>query len=653
MYDLQEIPASRKYVVVGDGRLLEVQAICSINLCFFQEDENGEKTTMCVKLTDVSVVESLSFKLFSMHAGSLKQPILYDERGATLQNGLLFAREEKASAAYAMRWPYDPSATIVDPAALPAFVTAPDSTPAVGSARSPSQKGGSAKSLVSMLHIPPTGPTSVVPANESVPPAGSADVVPSSASEFVYVGLISMLDRNTLVSMLEARSAVDKERRELGGAEAGEPGGAGTGGQAGALAAVDPGAGGAGFPLAFATLLANREDIDATLRDQRPPEQRPGLPHCQASDLRVPKSYKEGMASEHRHLWSDPMQREFYGLLEAGAFTPAKMLAALACELNLDLCHFDIEQAFVRSELEEDVYMRLPQGCGAPSGMIVKLGKGLYGLRQASRQWHAMLKRLTISQQTFTDELAEEYGVVGGETVAMSSGVKLPDFDADEVATDFPFRELVGSLMWLATQTRPDIANAVRAVARYCASPKLVHWNAAMDILGYARRTSHFGISFQRGTVEGFSLQGYADADFASKAADRRSVTEGIVTCGGGAVPWFSRTKKCVTLSTTEAGYAALGDVVKESLFLRQIWRFMLPQVGMPCIPIFEDNQGAIQLAQNPISNSNSKHIDVRHHFLRKLVERKEILVIHVPSPYQRADFRVCRRMLSSLTVIM
>ncbi|CAB1109908.1 unnamed protein product [Ectocarpus sp. CCAP 1310/34] len=469
-------------------------------------------------------------------------------------------------------------------------------------------------------------------------------------------GLISMLDRNTLVSMLEARSAVDKERRELGGAEAGEPGGAGAGEQAGALAAVDPGAAGAGFPLAFATLLANREDIDATLRDQRPPEQRPDLPHCQASDLRVPKSYKEAMASEHRHLWSDSMQRgqlvenainakwvfdwkadEFgwptkvksrlvargdmqreyidFGELYAPTVSVScvRMLAALACELNLDLCHFDVEQAFVRSELEEDVDMSLPQGCGALSGMIVQLGKSLYGLRQLSRQWHAMLKKclvalgfepcmadacvLTISQQTFTDELAAEYGVVGGRSVPMSSGVKLSDFDADEVATEFPFRELVGSLMWLATQTRPDIANAVRAVARYCASPKLVHWNAAMDILGYARRTSHFGISFQ-------------SADFASKAADRRSVSGGIVTCGGGAVSWFSRTQKCVTLSTTEAEYVALGDVVKEILFLRQIWRFMLPQVGMPCIPIFEDNQGAIQLAQNPISNSNSKHID-------------------------------------------
>ena len=67
------------------------------------------------------------------------------------------------------------------------------------------------------------------------------------------------------------------------------------------------------------------------------------------------------------------MQREYIDFGELYAPTVSvscvRMLAALACELNLDLCHFDIEQAFVRSELEEDVYMRLPQGCGALSGM--------------------------------------------------------------------------------------------------------------------------------------------------------------------------------------------------------------------------------------------------------------------------------------------
>ena len=65
-----------------------------------------------------------------------------------------------------------------------------------------------------------------------------------------------------------------------------------------------------------------------------------------------------------------------------------RLLAALACELGLDLCHFDAEQVFVQSDLDEVVYIRLPPGCGALSGKVVRLGRSLYGLKQASRTWH-------------------------------------------------------------------------------------------------------------------------------------------------------------------------------------------------------------------------------------------------------------------------
>ena len=108
--------------------------------------------------------------------------------------------------------------------------------------------------------------------------------------------------------------------------------------------------------------------------------------------------------------------------------------------------------------------------------------------------------------------------------------------------------------------------------------------------------------------------------------------------CGGANVCWFSRTQKCVTLSTSQAEYVTLGDAVKELLFLRQIWRFMLPSKAMPCFLVFEDNQGAVQLADNPITNSNSKHIDVRHQFLRELVRQRDIKVVQVPSKFQHAD---------------
>lgn len=396
-----------------------------------------------------------------------------------------------------------------------------------------------------------------------------------------------------------------------------------------------------------------------------------------------------------------------------------RLLAAYACEQDLGLYHLDIDQAFIRADLSETVFMRLPPGCGVLSGKVVKLNKSLYGLRQASRQWFRMLKsillalgfeqckadagvfrlidggkigvvlvfhvddifvigekercdqfaedlnksvptknlgelrwysgcfyerdreagRIQILQQTYVEELAEQYGVKTGGSFPLSTACKLWDFDPDEPDVKHPFRELVGALLWVARLSRPDILNAVRAVAGYCSAPKMLHWKAVLGILGYTVRTRSYGVSFQRGTVEGFSLVAFCDADYASRATDRRSTSGGVIMCAGGPILCFSKTQRCVTLSTTEAEYVAMGDVVKELLFIRQVWGFMLPGVGTPCVPVFQDNEGAIQLAKHPISNSNSKHIDVRHHFLRECVEGKEIEVIHVGSKFQHADF--------------
>jgi len=94
------------------------------------------------------------------------------------------------------------------------------------------------------------------------------------------------------------------------------------------------------------------------------------------------------------------MQRHGVNFLERFAPTvvvsSVRMLAALACEQDLSLLHVDIQQAFIRSELKEEVYMKMPQGCGALSGLIVKLSKSLYGLKQAAREWFATLKKYLL-----------------------------------------------------------------------------------------------------------------------------------------------------------------------------------------------------------------------------------------------------------------
>ena len=245
------------------------------------------------------------------------------------------------------------------------------------------------------------------------------------------------------------------------------------------------------------------------------------------------------------------------------------------------------------------------------------------------------------------------------QSVPLKVGVKLEVFYENEETESWPFRELVGGLMWLAISTRLDISNAVRSVARYCSAPKAVHWKSALGILAYVNGTCGFGITYQRGTTTvGISLEVFADADYASRATD--SVSGGAIICAGACVCWVSRTQKCVPLSTSEAEYVALGDAVKELVFLRQVWRFMISGKGMPCFPVFEDNQGALQLSKNPVSNSNSKHIDVRYHFLRELVRQGDIIVNHVPSEYQHADiltkvlaldlFAIHRRFLINLS---
>ncbi|CAB1112502.1 unnamed protein product [Ectocarpus sp. CCAP 1310/34] len=483
-------------------------------------------------------------------------------------------------------------------------------------------------------------------AERSTSPGGSGDAL---AHRF---GLVSLQDKATLLSTLTTRSIVDGGRKEIpssaGGRDGAEPGGRERGGtkKEGLREEV---------PFACATLLASREDIDRAMMDLDPPEVAPDLPQCYASDLRVPKTYREAVSSQHADLWIHSVEKEFRGLMEADcgetyaptvAVSSVRLLAAMACEQNLSLRHFDIKQAFVQSDLDEDVFMRLPEGCGRLSGMIVKLNKSLYGLKQASRQWHSHLARcliclgfiqcmadtcvfrlieegrvvvtlvvhvdfifsigeeercdqfgrdlntmvpvknlgdlrwysgclyerdwdagtLKISQQTYAEELGMEFGVEYGKEIPLPVGLKLSEFDQDEEVVSWPFRGLIGSLMWLATQTRPDIANAVRAVERYCASPKEIHWRAGLGILGYVVRTSDLGITFRRGSVARLSMEVFADADCARKAADRRSVSGGLVMCVGGCISWFSRTQKCVTLSTTEAEYASLADVMKEVL---------------------------------------------------------------------------------------
>ena len=106
------------------------------------------------------------------------------------------------------------------------------------------------------------------------------------------------------------------------------------------------------------------------------------------------------------------------------------LLSAIACECDLDLCHFDVDRVFVHSDLE-DVFLRLPKRCGDLSGKLVRLNKTLYGLKQASREWHAhlttCLQRLGF-EQCMTDACV--FRLIEDGRVAITAVVHVDDIFA-------------------------------------------------------------------------------------------------------------------------------------------------------------------------------------------------------------------------------
>lgn len=201
---------------------------------------------------------------------------------------------------------------------------------------------------------------------------------------------------------------------------------------------------------------------------------------------------------------------------------------------------------------------------------------------------------------------------------------------------DKPVRQMIGSLMWTATFSRPDISPALNKVQRHAHAATDRHWRALLRILSYLNATKHFGITYVRGS--GLDLEVHVDASYAEKEADRRSLTGIAVTVGGAVVSHASKTQRIVAMSTTEAEYIAAGEGVKEALFVRAVLSFVAPETSGAKIKVLEDNAGAKALVENPFSSARSKHIDVRYHFIRELFKLGKITIEFVPTEEQHAD---------------
>jgi hypothetical protein len=252
-------------------------------------------------------------------------------------------------------------------------------------------------------------------------------------------------------------------------------------------------------------------------------------------------------------------------------------------------------------------------------------------------------RTLSISQREYISKLLEHTGMSDcrpaptpletGTTLTKADCPHPPTLDADFARR---YQSAVGAIMYAMLGTRPDIAFAVTALSQFCSNPGQSHWTAVNRVLHYLRGTMDYELTYGS-DQQPLSLYGYCDSDWASDKDDRRSVTGYAFMLGGGAVSWQAKKQQTVALSSVEAEYMAAAQATKETMW----WRTFMTELGMhltSATTLCSDSQGSIALSRNPEHHARSKHIDIRHHFVREQVAAGTVTLQYVPTENMAAD---------------
>ena len=289
------------------------------------------------------------------------------------------------------------------------------------------------------------------------------------------------------------------------------------------------------------------------------------------------------------------------------------------------------QDAGVIGNLKKDLFKSFDMKDLGPARQI--LGMQILRDRKAKKLW--------LSQEKYIERVLERFNMKHAKPVStpLGSHFKLrkkscssSKKEKEDIASTI-YSSAVGSLMYAMVCTRPDIAHAVGVVSRFMVNPGKDHWEAVKWIFRYLRGSSKLCLTFGDSKP---ILEGYVDADWAGDLDGRKSTSGYLFTFVGGAVSWQSRLQKCVALSTTEAEYIAANEAGKEMLWLKRF----LQELGLKKdgYVVNCDSQSAIDLSKNSMYHSRSKHIEVRYHWLRLVVEQQSFELEKIHTDENPAD---------------
>jgi hypothetical protein len=240
-----------------------------------------------------------------------------------------------------------------------------------------------------------------------------------------------------------------------------------------------------------------------------------------------------------------------------------------------------------------------------------------------------------VCQSKYVKDILKKFGMEEAKPIKthMATNGHL-DLDEEGKPVDLKlYRSIIGSLLYL-TASRPDIMFSVCMCARFQTAPKECHLTAVKRIMRYLKCTPNIGLWYPKGAQ--FELVGYSDSDYAGCKIDRKSTSGGCQLLGCSLVSWSSKKQNSMALSTAEAEYISVGSCCAQLLWMKQT--LLDYGIDFKYILLLCDNESAIKIANNPVQHSRTKHIDIRHHFLRDHVSKGDIKIDGIGTNDQLAD---------------
>lgn len=242
-----------------------------------------------------------------------------------------------------------------------------------------------------------------------------------------------------------------------------------------------------------------------------------------------------------------------------------------------------------------------------------------------------------LGQQKYIDKAVIAAGQADAKNSKIPIDVGYDKLECDDELNDnHEYRKLIGMLLYIATNTRPDIAASVSILSQKVSCPTKLDLNEVKRTIRYLKATRNLKLKVAD-TNDELELKVYSDANWAENRIDRKSNSGFVCFLGGGTVSWACRKQTCVSLSSTEAEYIALAETCQEVIWLQKLLKDFEINIFEPTI-VNVDNQSCMKLADRQKFSNKTKHVDTKYHFIRDLKEKNTIDLKYCPTDQNIAD---------------